>query len=255
MADHVSVERKDRVAVITINRPPVNAFTHDLMHALADTLGSLADDPAVSVAVLRSGVPNYFSAGMDLKAMNADIDPLGVNMPGDQRRKLRNTNWAILECPLPIIAAVNGFAVGMGFIVPALCDLIVAGRSSSFGMPEVRFALGGAGQMSRILPPPVVRYLMLTGERISADDLARYGAAIVVDDDQVDVEAERLASRMAEEIHPQLLRNLKLSVEQLKDVDDLRYRYALEHAWGGYVREQLGDAASSDDWLQRLKSK
>ena len=252
MADFVTVERKDRVGVVTLNRPPVNAFTHDYLGSVVEAILGLSEDASVSVGIVRSGIPGYFSAGMDLKAMSA-ADETGVNMPNDRRNRFRNMNWAILECPLPLIAAVKGYAVGMGFMLPALCDMIVAGRSAEFGMPEVRFALGGAGQMSRILPQPVVRYLMLTGKRISAAELERYGAAIVVDDDEVDATAERLASEMAAEIHPQLLRNLKLSLEQLKDVTNPRYRYALEHAWGGYVRAEMGNASSREDWLQRLK--
>src|ERR1700746_3049844 len=105
---------------------------------------------------------------MDLKVLSARNDEAGVNMAGDPQRRFRNTNWSILDCPLPLIAAVNGYAVGMGFMLTALCDIIVAGRSAEFGMPEVRFALGGAWHMSRILLQPVVRYLMLTGKRIPA---------------------------------------------------------------------------------------
>lgn len=168
---------------------------------------------------------------------------------------MRDAGFRLMECPTPVIAAVNGYAVGMGFMVPTLCDIIVAARSASFGMPEVRFALGGAGHMSRILPPALVRYIMLTGKRLSAETLAQVGAiAAVVDDDKLDETVEALASGMAEEIHRHLLRNLKLSLLHLKDLDDIRYRYALEHAWGGRVRAELGDAASSGDWLKRLKN-
>ena len=248
-----TVERKDKVGIVTLNRPPVNVFTYDFLESLAAALWGLADDSSVSVGIVRSGIPRYFSAGMDLKVLSARNDEPGVNMGGDSQRRFRNTNWSILDCPLPLIAAVDGYAVGMGFMLTALCDIIVAGRSAEFGMPEVRFALGGAWHMSRILPQPVVRYLMLTGQRIAADDLGKYGAAVVVDDDQVDAEAESLASDMASEIHPQLGRNLKLSLDQLKDVTNPRYRYALEHAWGGFVRSQMGDAASSADWMKRMK--
>ena len=255
MTDQLTVERKQGVGYLTLNRPPVNAFTHELLGSLGDALMELANDPSISVAVIRSGIPRYFSAGMDLNVVGG-VGSAGVNMPDDTTKKFRDMNWVILDCPLPLIAAVGGFAVGMGFMLPALCDIVVASKSASFGMPEVRFALGGGATMSRILPPAMLRYVMLTGKRLSAESLAQAGAiAAVVDDYKLDSEVERIASEMAAEIHPHLLRNLKLSLEQLKDVSDIRYRYALEHAWGGLVRADLGDAASSDDWLKRLKSK
>ena len=171
-----TVERKDKVGIVTQQRPPVSTRSPTTFWNRWRQPGQeLADDSSVSVGIVRSGIPRYFSAGMDLKVLSARNDEPGVNMAGDPQRRFRNTNWSILDCPLPLIAAVNGFAIGMGFMLTALLRHHRCGPQRGVrdagGPRRARWSVAYVG---RILPQPVVRYLMLTGQRIPADDLAKY---------------------------------------------------------------------------------
>src|SRR5262245_46228282 len=124
MSQFLDVEKKNGIGYVSLNRPPVNAFTAEMLEDLCDTLWGFSDDESIAVAVLRSGIARCFSAGIDIKQLRPNA---GVNMPGDHQYRVRSTNWRIMECPLPIIAAVNGYALGMGCIIVNLCDFIIAG--------------------------------------------------------------------------------------------------------------------------------
>lgn len=235
----LSVERDGPVATLTVARPPVNALSLAMLESMAEELRRLAADPGVSAIVWRSGLPGVFSAGFDLK------DSLGGGRPqppihfppGDHAARVRNAQTALLELPVPIVAAVNGAAVGLGMLMPALCDIVIAARSARFGLPEIRIgSIGGAGHARRILPEPVLRYLMLTGRRVPPEYLQQCGAiALVVDDDRLDEEARAIAREIGA-CDPAVVRNTKLALEALRTIDDVGLAYSIEHKWGAALR-------------------
>ncbi|MEO8303137.1 MAG: enoyl-CoA hydratase/isomerase family protein [Betaproteobacteria bacterium] len=162
------------VAIVALARPPVNALGRDLREELLRTFDALQDRNDVRAIVLTAR-GKVFCAGADIKEKQA----LG-SAPGDHLRANRLTReafYCILDSSKPVIAAVNGAALGAGFVLAACCDLIFAADTAVFGMPEIDVGLGGgASFLQRILPPSKMRRMMLTGERVPAAELHRLGA-------------------------------------------------------------------------------
>jgi enoyl-CoA hydratase len=161
----VLTERRDRVLLITINRPDQrNAVNAAVAQGIAAGLDELDGDPALSVGVI-TGAGKGFCAGMDLKAFVAG-----------ERPHVEGRGFAgIVERPAekPLIAAVEGFAVAGGLEVALSCDLLVASRGAKLGVPEVKRSLVAAGgallRLPRALPRNVAMELALTGEPITAE--------------------------------------------------------------------------------------
>ncbi|MGA8217491.1 MAG: enoyl-CoA hydratase/isomerase family protein, partial [Solirubrobacterales bacterium] len=131
MAGLLSLERRDEVAVVTLQRPEKrNALSIDLRVELAECFGSLGDDPGVGAVVL-TGAPPAFCSGMDTTQFGGDRE---------HRERLVETSIgcfrAIANCASPVVAAVNGAALAGGFALALLCDLRLAAEAASFGFPE-----------------------------------------------------------------------------------------------------------------------
>ena len=160
------------VAVVTLNRPPVNAMGREIREEFLRTMDTLGGRGDVRVVVLTAS-GNVFCAGADIKEKNTLVDA------GDHARAnrlTRDTFLALLESNKPVIAAVNGAALGAGFVMVACCDLILASEDAYFAMPEIDVGLGGgASFLQRILPLSKMRRMMLTGERVGARELHRLG--------------------------------------------------------------------------------
>jgi enoyl-CoA hydratase len=171
MNDRVLVHRQGRVIVMTINRPEVrNAVDGVTTRELATALDELDDSAGLSVGVL-TGAGGVFSAGMDLKAFLAKEQ---VSLPG---RGL----GGLTEAPprKPLIAAVEGWAVGGGFELVLACDLVIASTTAKFGLPEVKRGLiaggGGALRLPSRIPRALALEMLLTGEPITAERAAAVG--------------------------------------------------------------------------------
>ncbi|MEU1994135.1 crotonase/enoyl-CoA hydratase family protein [Nocardia gamkensis] len=166
----VIVEQRDRVLVVTINRPSArNAINTEVSQGLAAAMDRLDSDAGLSVGVL-TGTGENFCAGMDLKAFLAGetiaVEGRGLGFTEAPPRK-------------PVIAAVEGFALAGGTELALATDLIVASRTASFGLPEVKRGLvaGGGGllRLPRRMPYQIALELALTGENFSAELGYRYG--------------------------------------------------------------------------------
>jgi enoyl-CoA hydratase len=155
-------------------RPPVNALNREIREELVRTIDALQDRDDVRAIVLTAR-GSVFCAGADIKEKQA----LG-GAEGDHLRANRLTReafYCIHDSSKPVIAAVNGAALGAGFVMAACCDMIFAAEEAVFGMPEIDVGLGGgASILQRILPASKMRRMMLTGERIPAAELYRVGA-------------------------------------------------------------------------------
>ena len=167
----VLTERHHGVLTITINRPAQkNAINREVAVQLASALDLLDADPPLSVGVL-TGAGGTFSAGMDLKAFAKGETPI---LPG---RGFGGLTQAVVRKPL--IAAVEGWALGGGFEMALACDLIVAADTAKFGLTEVKRGLiageGGVIRLPQRLPYHVAVNVLLTGEPISAVDADKYG--------------------------------------------------------------------------------
>jgi enoyl-CoA hydratase len=167
----VLTERHGGVLTITINRPAQrNAVNREVAVQVASALDLLDSDPALSVGVL-TGAGGTFSAGMDLKAFANGQTPI---LPG---RGFGGVTQAVVRKPL--VAAVEGWALGGGFEMALGCDLIVAAEDAKFGLPEVKRGLiageGGVIRLPQRIPYHVAMMVLLTGEPLSAVDAKQYG--------------------------------------------------------------------------------
>ncbi|MDX3907022.1 MAG: enoyl-CoA hydratase/isomerase family protein [Pigmentiphaga sp.] len=161
------------IAVLTLDSPPVNALTRVLNDELTSALDWISETPEVRVVVL-TGAGKVFCAGADLKG-RADV----IKGPGDLPAHLRRTRecfHAIRECAKPVVAAINGPALGSGLAMVASADVLVASERAMLGLPEVDVGLlGGCRHAMRLFPHSLLRRMMLTGHRVPAAELYRLG--------------------------------------------------------------------------------
>jgi enoyl-CoA hydratase len=185
--NEVLVESDSGILTITINRPEQrNAMSLSAATAIAAALTRLDDEPGLSVAVL-TGSGGTFCAGMDLKRFRLGERPIvgGRGFGG------------LVEAPplKPLIAAVEGWALGGGFEMVLACDLVVAGAGAKFGLPEVKRGLaaraGGIFRAPQVLPRAVALEMLLTGEPITAQDAQAHGLVNRVVEDGTAVDAAR----------------------------------------------------------------
>lgn len=161
-AEHrVRTDAQDRVLVITLERENKrNAVDEAMTNAIDAALNRLEDDDELLVGVVTGG-PSMFCAGTDLARTAGPPTPRGGEYGVIRRRRRK-----------PLIAAVEGFALGGGMEIVFACDIVIASRASRFGLPEVQKALvptcGGLFRPMRSLPLNIARELMLTGEPLDA---------------------------------------------------------------------------------------
>ena len=161
------------IAVLSIERPERrNALNLEVKGRLADEVEALAGDDTVRVIVL-TGSGGYFVAGTDLAEM-VDMTP-----EDHTRLKTGRVFQALRQCAKPVIAAVEGYALGGGCELALCCDLIVAGTSARFGQPEIRVGImpgaGGTQKLTRIMGPYRAMKLILTGEAVAAPEALQLG--------------------------------------------------------------------------------
>ncbi len=169
----IKTEIKDHIATVTLDAPPVNAVSFELMREVIATFDALGEMDEVRVAVLTAA-GKVFSAGVDIKSRVG-----AVYEPGDRlanARLAREMSYCMIECKKPIIAAVNGPALGAGLGLAASCDILVCSEAASFGLPEIDVGLMGGGRHAmRLFGHSLTRRMMLTGYRVPASELYRLG--------------------------------------------------------------------------------
>jgi enoyl-CoA hydratase len=169
----VDLEVTSGVAVVTIKNPPVNALSTELSSELTDIFDAISDRDDVLVAVL-TGEGKIFCAGADMKSRPSADAPPGTKW--HRNRIVREVSYSIIDNKKPVIAAVNGAALGAGLGLVASCDIILASDNAVFGLPEIDVGLMGGGKHAmRILPHSLARRMMLTGYRARAEELYRRG--------------------------------------------------------------------------------
>ena len=184
------------VVLVTLDRPEArNALSLGLRRELAAAFKGFAADPAVRCVVVTGG-SKIFAAGADIKAMATQTaNEAATNSTAPLWRPLK-------EFPKPLIAAVNGLALGGGCELAMHCDLIVAGRGARFGQPEIKVGIlpgaGGTQRLVRAVGKFKAMKMLMTGEPINAEGAERAGlVSEVVDDDQVLARALELATAIA----------------------------------------------------------
>ena len=184
------------VLLLRINRPEArNALNMEVRKALVDELESAAANPEIRAAII-TGNEKAFAAGADIREMR-DLGPIEAMQRGAHKLWDR-----IAAFPKPLIAAVNGYALGGGCELALHCDIIIAGESAKFGQPEVKVGILPGGSGTQRLVRAVGKYkamlLILTGEMIGAREASEMGlVSRVVSDDQVVSHAIEMAAGIA----------------------------------------------------------
>lgn len=189
------IDRLEGWARLTLNRPAQkNALNTALLAAVADALGSLAADPTIR-AVLLTGAEGNFAAGADIgeiehkTSLEAAADP-------------RKAHWAAIRAfPKPLVAAVDGFALGGGFELALMADLLVLGPTAKVGLPETNLGLipgaGGGQRLMALAGRARAMRMVLTGELIDATTAYDWGIATHLTDGPAQAFAEPLTARLA----------------------------------------------------------
>ena len=205
----VLLEKADNIAVVTLNRPEkLNALNRDLRREFCRTMQQLRTDREVGCVII-TGAGRAFCAGLDLKELS-----------NDSLREQSNVNFVsvIEDMDVPVIAAVNGFAVTGGFELALACDMMIAADTAQFADTHARVGVMPGGGMTARLPRAVgirkARELSLTGNYLSAADAERMGLVNrVVPRDQL--------MKTARELAGQILSSDQMIVRNLKRLYDL----------------------------------
>ena len=180
MSDGVKVVRDGHVLEVTLERGKVNAIDVATSQALAEAFRELHEDKELRCAILTGGGEKIFSAGWDLKALNAGEMQLDNWWETDDYGFGGFTglteNWVLNK---PVIAAINGLAIGGGFEMAMACDLLIAADHVEFGLPEMPLGIvpdaGALQRLPRRIPHNIAMEMFLLGRRMSAAEAAQYG--------------------------------------------------------------------------------
>jgi len=186
----IIVEKRGNIGLITINRPKaLNALCNQLCMELNHSLKKFDNDPQIAATIL-TGSEKAFAAGADIKEM-ANLTHM------DTLKSSMFTDWdKLTKLRKPIIAAVNGYALGGGCELAMMCDIIIAGDKATFGQPEIKLGtipgMGGTQRLTRAIGKSKAMEMVLTGKFMNAEEAERAGlvSRVVPSDKLLDVAME-----------------------------------------------------------------
>ncbi len=200
MPDLILVDVQDRLAIVTINRPEVrNALNSEVVRELTAAFQRLAADPAVGAIILTGAGDKAFVAGADIKEM---VGKSGLEMQSFSELG-RHLGEAMEGCPKPILAAINGYALGGGCEIAMACDLRLASENAKIGQAEINIGIipgfGGSQRLPRLVGAGWAAQMIFTGEAIDAATAERIGLVNqVVPLDRLLEETKALARKMVD---------------------------------------------------------
>lgn len=210
----IKVSTQDGVGLIELNRPrELNALNRTMVEEIGAVCHDFAWDPEVRVAVITGD--KHFAAGADIGNM--------VNMTPEEadRFSFRHVMAGIENMPKPVLAAINGYALGGGLELALACDLRIASPSASFGLPEIKLGIfpgaGGTIRLPRLIGPGRAKMMIYTGKTINAEKALNWGLIDGIEDDPLAV-----ALQLADELKrraPIALKLAKKCINMAFDVD------------------------------------
>jgi len=203
--EFVKVENREGIAIVTLNRPPMNALSVQAYEEITAAFNAITDDESIRMAIFTAEGKAFIS-GNDVGGFT---NPAPSNIIA-QANVLKAAITAVYGCRVPVIAAINGYCLGAGLAFAAVCDTIVASEKALFGIPEVKVGVVGAGGfLSMLVPPKVCRYMAYTGNNLTAEEMKQYGGVHRV------VPGEKLLET-ALEVAKEYLRNAPLVLQAWK---------------------------------------
>ncbi len=220
MSDQAAVilrERRGRTEILTVNRPKaLNAIDAGVLEGLEAAVSDLAVDPDVRAVILTGAGEKAFVAGADIKSMS-EMGPRLAEAFSARGQRLLD---ALAALPVPVIAAVNGFALGGGCELAMACDLVIAGPKAKFGQPEVKLGVipgfGGTQRLVRRVGWSNALDLCLTARMVTAEEALRMGLCSRVVEGNVLDAAVALAEGMGK-LGPVALRLCKRAIHENAD--------------------------------------
>ena len=177
MSEMIQVAREDHLAVVTINRPPVNALNQEVMDELEKTFEELPKDNSVRAVIITGAGEKAFVAGADI----GEFPRLNKENGEKMSRRGQEVFQKIADFPAPVIAAVNGFALGGGLELALACDIRVVAENAKVGLPEVTLGIfpgyAGTQRLPRTIATGKAKELIFTGDMIDAAEAYRIGLA------------------------------------------------------------------------------
>ena len=219
MYENIKFECRENIAYVTVNRPKaMNALNMDVLHELYDVFTKIEDDSDVR-AVILTGEGRAFVAGADIAQMN-QLNAIEGRQMMTMGHKVMNLIESIEK---PVIAAVNGFALGGGCELSMACDIRIASEKAKFGQPEVGLGIipgfGGTQRLARLVGKGMAKYLIMTAEMIPAAEAFRIGLVEkVVPAEELMTEAEKLAKTIASKA-PIAIATAKTAINNGYDMD------------------------------------
>ncbi|GLV52328.1 enoyl-CoA hydratase [Thermobispora bispora] len=195
MGDFVGVEVAEHIATIRLNRPKLNALNRQMQLELAEAARIVDADPQVHAVILYGG-EHVFAAGADIKEMAA----MSYADMAAHSRVLQDCFTAVARIGKPVIAAINGYALGGGCELALCADFRVAGEGATLGQPEITLGIipgaGGTQRLSRLIGPAKAKDLIFTGRHVGAAEALAIGLVdTVLPDAEVYPAARELAAR------------------------------------------------------------
>jgi enoyl-CoA hydratase len=174
----ITVEVTDLVATVTFDRPPVNAIDYPSMEELTEVFASFGERRDVRAVIFTATGDRAFIAGVDLSsAVQRPSEAERAKTLIDPGHIARDLMWAIADCAVPVIAAVNGPALGAGLAFAACCDILLASENATFGTTEINVGLlGASAHLMLLVGRHKAREMFFTGEQVPAAELYRVGA-------------------------------------------------------------------------------
>lgn len=209
MGEMVQVYREDRLAVVMINHPPVNALNKQVMEELEEVFQTLAADDTVGAVIVTGAGEKAFVAGADISEF-----PYLSSANGEKlSRRGQQIFQLIADFPVPVIAAVNGFALGGGLELALACDIRVVAENAKVGLPEVTLGIfpgyGGTQRLPRFIAEGKAKELIFSGDMIDAAEAYRIGIA-----DHLTVPGEAVSK--AKEVAAKILKRGPVAVRLAK---------------------------------------
>ena len=233
----VNVTICELVAVVTMNNPPVNAQNKQFHEDLTLVFDVLSDRDDVRVVIL-TGAGKCFSAGADIKGRAGQKSELGDHWA--HSRRVRECFYSIMECRKPVIAAINGPALGAGLAVAASADILLASEEAQLGLPEINVGLLGGGRHAmRLFGHSKTRRLMLTGKRLTGAELYRLG---VVEECVPGDELMKTAMDLALEIASKSPIAMSLAKGTLNAIEEMTLRDGYR-----YEQNKTGELSKTED--------
>lgn len=206
----------ERLALLRVDRPPVNAFDQGMWDLLDEAAASL-HGPTAYRAVVITGGGRHFAAGADVKGL-LDLTP---EQFGARNRVLQRAFHALATAPQVTIAAVRGYALGGGCELALAADFRLAGRSATFGLPEITLGImpgsGGTQRLPRVIGPARAKSMILSGRTVGADEALAIGLVDRVVEDAEVLDAA-IADGLAYARGPLALRYAKQAVDAAADL-------------------------------------